>query len=268
MTYRVRAHAKYNPYLWVGRPRSDGYHDIDTILQAVELHDVLTVSPSSELRITCTDPSLNGEANLVFKAFRLCSELARLPLVEVHIEKNIPTEAGMGGGSSDAAAAMRIFNRVSRGALSAHLVEIGMACGSDVPFFLGSSGRARARGRGEIVTTLESAPKQSVVLAKPNEAGCSTSEAYERLDAQQNRPDTRPETMPYNDFERVAPRESLDLLERLRSLGAQSSGLCGSGSAVYAETEDAAAIASQLALEGYWSFATNTVRELGEPWTL
>jgi 4-diphosphocytidyl-2-C-methyl-D-erythritol kinase len=266
-TLSIRAHAKINPYLAVGSIRSDGYHDIDTVFQALELHDVVTVSPSEEVRVVCSVPSLSGGANLVSEAIRLCEEIVDLPTLEVRIEKNIPIQAGLGGGSSDVAAALKLFDKTTGGALRPHMFSIGLACGSDVPFFLGESTRARAEGRGELLLALAAEPTSKLVIAMPRSVNCDTADAYARLDAMPERPEPRPENMPYNDFERVAPCESLALIDRMRALGIEDAGLCGSGSAVYGFSERSVEIADVLRSEGYWSVSTSTSAKFGEPWT-
>ena len=268
MRVAIRAHAKINPYLWVGSLQADGYHEIDTILQAVELHDVLSFYPSDATTVRCSDPLLDGESNLVSKAYRLSSEFVNLPKLDIYIEKNIPTQAGLGGGSSDAAAALRVFDKLSGGSLANDINEIGLACGSDVPFFLGMGTRARATGRGEALQALDAIAEQALVVAKPLSISCNTADAYRRLDEIQNGPSQRPETMPYNDFERVAPCESLELLDRMRVLGVTKCGLCGSGSAVYGFVNQADNIAGALRSESVWAVATKTITNFGEPWTL
>jgi 4-diphosphocytidyl-2-C-methyl-D-erythritol kinase len=251
----------------VGELQADGYHEIDTVMQAVELHDVLTFSLSDATRVRCSNALLNGESNLVFKAYRLASEFVDLPRLDVYIEKRIPTQAGLGGGSSDAAAALRVFDRISGGVLGSHINEIGLACGSDVPFFLGSGTRARATGRGEALQKIEVISEEGLVLAKPLTVSCNTADAYRRLDQIRKAPNHRPKTMPFNDFERVAPCESLELLDRLQVLGVANCGLCGSGSAVYGFTDETEKVAEDLRSECVWSVATKTITKFGDPWT-
>lgn len=263
----LAAHAKINPFLAVGALRQDGYHDIHTILQAVEMHDAVTITPADETRVVCSIPELSGEGNLAYKAFRLCSEVFEFPPIEIRIDKHIPVQAGLGGGSSDAAATLRLLDRLASGVLGTNLDSLALACGSDVPFFLGSSTRARAQGRGEKLEPLDSPPETPLVLAMPQAVRCSTAEAFARLDALPDRPLNRPESVPYNDFERVAPCESIELIDRMASLGAGTAGLCGSGSAVYGVTADAERIAESLAAEGYWAVATKTIQSFGDPWT-
>jgi len=267
LTLALRAHAKINPFLAVGSLRQDGYHDIDTILQAVELHDIVTISPAEETRVTCSVPELAGESNLAYKAYRLSSEVFEFPPLEIHIEKHIPAQAGLGGGSSDAAATLRLLDRLAGCALRPHLDAIALACGSDVPFFLGTSTRARARGRGERLEPLEPPASVALVLAMPQAVRCSTSEAFAKLNALPMREVVRPENVSYNVFERVAPCESTELIDRVASLGAEPVGLCGSGSAAYGFTSDAERIAVMLTAEGNWAVATKTIESFGDPWT-
>jgi len=267
LTLAIKAFAKINPYLAVGALRQDGYHDIDTIFQAVALHDVVTITPAATTEVTCSIPELGGEANLAHKALRLCSEIFEFPAINIHVEKHIPAQAGLGGGSSDAAATILLLNRLASGALSPYLHEVSLACGSDVPFFVGQSARAHARGRGERLEPLPSEPAADMVLAMPRAVRCSTAEAFARLDALPLRGDDRPEDMPYNDFERVAPVESLELIRRIASLGAAPVGLCGSGSAVYAFTSRSDEMATTLISEGNWAVATKTIERFGDLWT-
>jgi 4-diphosphocytidyl-2-C-methyl-D-erythritol kinase len=266
VTIAISAHAKINPYLWVGGKRGDGYHEIDTVLQATSLCDTLIISPSSTFSVRCSDASLDGDSNLVSKAYRLACEIVDLPQLDVFIEKRIPTQAGLGGGSSDAAAALRVFNEFAHGALSGHLSDIGLACGSDVPFFLGSSTRARATSRGELLEPMAT-EMRSLVIAKPLGVSCETRSAYAQLDALPNRPLNRPDIMPYNDFERVAPCESLVLLNRFKSIGVTECGLCGSGSAVYGFSERAGEVAASFSCESVWAVESATITTFGEMWT-
>jgi len=162
--------AKINLTLDVGPLRPDGYHEIDTVFQAVSLYDELTI----ELR----DGPVLDEENLVMRALRLLD--ADAPW-SVRLVKNIPSRAGLGGGSSDAAGALiagaRLLGRDER-----DLPELALQLGSDVPFFL-VGGAARGQGRGEKLTPLtDLAFSYWFCLAKP-EDGMSTSDAFQRLDA-------------------------------------------------------------------------------------
>ncbi len=147
MTLALPAHAKLNLELRVLGARPDGQHEVDTLIQAISLHDLLLASaaPATTLELDGEAPA--GEANLVLKAARALEELAGRPLpVRLRLLKRIPPGAGLGGGSSDAAAALRALARLY--GLELDLAPVAAALGADVSFFL-RGGAARAGGRGE-----------------------------------------------------------------------------------------------------------------------
>lgn len=233
MRLEVLCPAKLNPFLAVGPPDANGYHPIRTILQAVSLYDTLILDDSLEPGFSCDDPCVPAE-NTVTKAMRLVSEIAMVPPMRVELIKRIPSEAGMGGGSSDAAGYLRTINRFLPVPISAaHLQDIAIAIGMDTPFFL-TGGRARGDHYGEVLTPLPDLPEQWYVIVKP-EIGMSSGAAYRALDALPPYPflDYPEGDELYNDFERVAPCECLDLMELLQLRGCSAAGLTGSGSAVF-----------------------------------
>jgi len=138
------ARAKLNLSLAVTGLRTDGYHEVDTVLQAIDLHDLLEAEPASETALEVDGDVPLGADNLVLKALAELERASGRPLpTRFRLHKRIPAGAGLGGGSSDAATALRL-------AAALHGVDIGAAAaavGSDVPFFL-CGGAARARGRG------------------------------------------------------------------------------------------------------------------------
>jgi len=180
----VLAPAKLNLFLEVLARRPDGYHEIESLMVTVDLYDTLTVTAldSGAIVLECDDPTLpTGSANLVVKAAsRLkaatgCARGARLALTKV-----IPAQAGLGGGSSDAAATVRALDRIwnlgmSAGQLDAVAAEIG----SDVPFFLHGPA-AVCRGRGERVQPMTLRQPLHFVLAAPH-VGVSTADVYQHL---------------------------------------------------------------------------------------
>lgn len=184
---RTRAHAKINLGLEILGTRPDGYHEVRTVLQSVALHDVLEFGPSPDgrLHLSCSEPALgSGEENLVARAARAlqaatgCAAGAR-----IHLTKRIPIQAGLGGGSADAAAALLGLSRLWRlPETPASLLPIAGALGSDVPYFL-LGGTVLGVGRGEEVYPLPDAPRFHLVLARPSH-GTPTPEAYARLDRQ------------------------------------------------------------------------------------
>jgi len=256
----LKAYAKINTVLKVGAKRADGFHDIDTVLQLISLNDVIKFTPSVSLSLECSVPELSGEANIAWKALRLMSELLDPPKVAIFIEKNIPTQAGLGGGSSDAACVLRgVLSLLAVAPAEADTKAIASACGADVPYFLFNVARARATGKGEIIERLAPQATKHIVVAKPS-IGVATAGAYAALDAIRDRIPSAGDDA--NDFERVAPAESLELRDRLRTLGATAAHLCGSGSAVYGEVDSkrtAEAFAVQLQREGYWAQPATTL---------
>lgn len=165
----VLAFAKLNLTLEVLGRRPDGYHEVRTILQTIDLADRLEIQPHPNLRVECDDPTLNGEANLVWQA---ATALARChnvpPRASVFIQKRIPVGMGLGGGSSDAAAALVALNQLWGLALGlSDLAQVASQVGSDVPFFLWG-GTALAEGRGERIQPLPSLPRLPVTLVCPN----------------------------------------------------------------------------------------------------
>jgi 4-diphosphocytidyl-2-C-methyl-D-erythritol kinase len=225
--------AKINLFLSVGPVDHRGYHPLRTIFQAVSLYDELHIERASELTFECNDSDVPHD-NTVVKAARLMMEVADFPPVSIRLIKNIPSQAGLGGGSSDAAGVMRAGKQLMSAMLPDHERRaIAKSIGADVPFFL-LGGRARAEGYGEKLTKVPSpSPIEWYVIAQP-EVRCSTAETFAKLDALDYEwKDFPNEDILYNDFERVAPAQSLDLMDRLRSYGAYDSGLTGSGSAVF-----------------------------------
>lgn len=239
MILRALCPAKVNPFLAVGPVDSRGYHPLRTIFQAISLFDEVTVETCSEAdaAITSDWPDL-PERNTLRKTLEFASEYAQLPPLRIHLTKRIPSEAGLGGGSSDAAGLLRLLPKLSLGRLSPELLaDIALAVGADVPFFL-VGGRARAEGYGEKLTPLpDLAERQWLVVLKPN-VGCATGEAYARLDERPYPWRDFPEGDElYNDFERVMPCDCDDWQERLLTHGARDVLLAGSGSSIFGRFE-------------------------------
>jgi 4-diphosphocytidyl-2-C-methyl-D-erythritol kinase len=177
---RLRAPAKLNLYLRVLGRRPDGYHELETLFERIDLADELTFEPAATLSLTCSEPSLScGEDNLVLQAARLLQRKTNTVAgARIHLEKRIPVSAGLGGGSSDAAAAMLGLNRLWESELSqSRLVELAGRLGSDVPFFLSPEPFATGRGRGERCEGVGSSVRLAHVLVVPPER-LSTKEIY------------------------------------------------------------------------------------------
>ena len=180
---RVRAFAKINLSLQVLGIRPDGYHDLRTRFQTIALHDTLTfLRTEGPFEILCSDSRCpRDRTNLVWRAAELVWRAAGrggAPTgVQVRLVKRIPIEAGLGGGSSDAAVALRAFAAIWRVPLRrSRLTELARKLGADVPFFL-EGGTALGVGRGDRLRRLPDAPASWVVLLLPD-FGVSTKEAY------------------------------------------------------------------------------------------
>ncbi len=180
----LRAYAKINLVLDVLGKREDGYHELRSVMQTVGLYDTLAMRLTDEEGIrlvTDSDAIPAGADNIIVKAIdRFCAETGMKPGVEVRLEKNIPVAAGMGGGSSDAAAAIKGMNSLTGTGLDMDgLIRIGAKVGADVPFCL-MGGTALAEGIGEKLTPLKPAPGLPVIIIKPP-FSVSRKQVYEGL---------------------------------------------------------------------------------------
>ena len=246
----IQCPAKLNLFLSVGLKDRRGYHPIRSILQAISLYDELHIERADQLSFSCDDPTV-PEDNTVVRAARLMMEVADFPPVAVRLIKRIPSEAGLGGGSSDAAGIIRAAKLLMSAVLPDYEKKaIAKSIGADVSFFL-TGGRAIAEGYGEKLTPMPSPnPFEWYVIAQPVDR-CSTKSAYDRLDETDYEWREFPsEDILHNDFERVAPCSSLQLIERILVNGAKDAGLTGSGSAVF----------GRFATESEAIFAESTLR--------
>lgn len=168
-TLRVRAYAKVNLTLEVLGRRPDGYHQVATVLQTIGLWDDLFFSPLPQgIEVECSEPSLGGQDNLVYQAASLLQRETGVSRgVRIVVHKTIPVAGGLGGGSSDAAAALKGLVRLWGLSLPGERLHSLSAClGSDVPFFL-RGGTALAQGRGEHITPLPPLRETWFVLLSP-----------------------------------------------------------------------------------------------------
>jgi 4-diphosphocytidyl-2-C-methyl-D-erythritol kinase len=249
---KIDAPAKINLTLEVTGLRDDGYHALRSVMVPLAFADELTIEPSNRFTFNCSDAALAGDDNLAVRAVRALDPNAT---VSVTLTKRIPTQAGLGGGSSDAAAILRAG---MAGALSASAetdwMRVARSLGSDVPFFLAGTG-ALVEGTGERVTAVGALPPWHVLVVKPPVA-VSTAEAYRLID-ERPRP-SRPrntsvsltvltalqrgdfatvEALLENDFHDVIAERTPEVaraLDALRRAGATRPLLSGSGSAVFA----------------------------------
>lgn len=179
---QVLAPAKINLSLRVLGKRPDGFHEIETLISPISLYDTIDLEKQNRwIDFSCDDPTLStGDDNLVVRAAKLFLEHAKIKSgVSIKLQKKIPHGAGLGGGSSDAAATLRALNQLFEAKLSREeLASLGSQIGSDVSFFLFESA-AVCKGRGEIVEPAQLKQKLSILLLKPA-FGVASGWAYSR----------------------------------------------------------------------------------------
>ena len=182
---KVKAFAKINLCLDVLRRKENGYHEVEMVMTNVDIFDVLEIKELEEKKILLksynTDLAMD-ESNLIYKAIALLQkETGKTFGVEVLLEKNIPMEAGMAGGSADAAATLKAVNELFKlGVSDERLLELGASLGADIPFCI-MGGTVLASGIGEKLRRLSPLPKMKLLIVKPK-AGLSTKKVYESLD--------------------------------------------------------------------------------------
>ncbi len=251
---RVLTPAKVNLYLRIVGRRPDGYHLLDSLMVPVSLCDEITVAVSSghpEIVVTCNDSSIPGdETNLAHKAAALLGKEAGVQVkISIDLRKHIPAGAGLGGGSSNAAAVLKSLNTLlSLGLTEDRLCTLGARLGADVPFFIPCC-PARVTSIGEILTEVLPLPPCWLVIVVPP-FGVSTPWAYRRFDelspAETPSPHAAgqwswdqwpsPELL-INDLERAVLPEYPQIgriKDHLLRLGAEGALMSGSGSAVFA----------------------------------
>jgi len=177
---KILAPAKINLSLGVGPLRSDGFHDIDSVVCRIGLYDRISLTHRCDGRIGFSSSGFNAGPDAENLAFLAAKKIAQGRGVEIHLEKMIPPGSGLGGGSSDAAAILIGLNEflhlgMDTETLASHAAELG----SDVPLFLGGPA-ARIKGRGEVLEPVEIAP-MTIVLHTPS-IHCSTAEVYAKFD--------------------------------------------------------------------------------------
>lgn len=177
---KVKAYGKINIALDVIGKRDDGYHLLKMIMQTVNIYDELELKKSAKgIKITSNKSFVpTDNRNLVYKAIELfCNTYSVEKAISVHIEKNIPVEAGMAGGSTDAAAALRAMRDLYKPEISdKELMELGVNIGADVPYCI-KGGTALCEGIGEVITELKPFKDKLLVVVKPN-FGVSTIATY------------------------------------------------------------------------------------------
>jgi len=275
MDIELEARAKINLALDVLGEREDGYHEVDMIMQEVELHDTITIeSGRGGFVLVCDNPELRlDETNLVYRAWELMRERYDGDAsVIVEIEKRIPIAAGLAGGSTDAAAMLIGLNRLWNLMLDDDtLMSIAKQIGSDVPFFI-KGGAARATGRGEVITPIEGIEPHWAVLVNPGQP-ISTRYVYDHVTANGGIPmdelvdllsvnSPKAYHLMVNQLETVS-FEALPMLrtivEEVRQTGALAAMMSGSGPTVFGIYETAEeARAAFRHLEGRYPFVELT----------
>lgn len=276
------AYAKINYTLDVLGRRDDGYHRLASVMQTIALHDTLALRARDDgaIGLVCDDPALDTPDNLALRAAHLLRERAAraLPGVTIELHKHIPAQAGLGGGSSDAATALAALDAYWGLQLSPDaLRELGARLGSDVPFFL-PGGTALIGGRGEVVEPLPPAEPLWIVLAKPP-IGLATAAVFRALTPDDFTGDDDSaalaaairagKPLPFerlsNALERgvaAAYPEVAAALDALRAAGAPIARMSGSGPTVYAPFRDLAAAAEvhqRMRTAGFAAWLTHTV---------
>ncbi|KGK89459.1 4-diphosphocytidyl-2C-methyl-D-erythritol kinase [Desulfosporosinus sp. HMP52] len=274
------ANAKINLALAINGVREDGFHDLQSVMQSIELHDIVKVRRYGE-NVVCRCGRLSGSGNLAYKAAMVFLEQAKLSGgIEIEIEKHIPIQAGLAGGSADAAATLCLLNQLYDEALSPdELLKLAGICGADVAFCL-QGGTMWATGRGERLEPLPKAPRIDLVLIKPD-SGVNTGEAYRQFDllgqsgqlskadweqALEEKSLEKIKELLYNDLE-PASIQLVPIIQEykqiLLDLGCSGALMSGSGSSVFgiAQGENhARQVASELRKRGFKHvWVTNTI---------
>ena len=264
-----KAYAKVNLTLQVGSRRPDGYHAVMSVMQRISLWDTVTVERGTGRdTLLCSVPvTENVDDNLCMKAARafFAETGTKSDGVTITLEKHIPVQAGLGGGSSDAAAVLRALQTLYAPDISdGRLETLAARLGSDVPFFI-RGGTALATGRGEKLEALPKMPQCWLVIVKPEESH-STAAMYAAIDNAERRSGSDSRMVLEgldnadlakiaaglsNDFQQVLPEGSAipAIVEALRQHGALNAQMTGSGSAVFGlfyRQEDAELVASLM----------------------
>ena len=253
---KERAYAKINLCLDVVGRRDDGYHELKMIMVPIDFYDILEMNPAHETSLSLNRNYLPvNEKNTIIKAIRVMQEeYGFTEEFECILTKHIPTRAGLAGGSADAAAAIRMINRMLRLNLSMdEMIEIGRRVGADVPFCI-MNRPALVEGIGEKIMPFRCHPDFDILLVKPRK-GVSTKEAFDIVDNSENEhPDCMKlmNALIMNDYEGVVTtlgnslepaavqlvREIRTVKNRLTEMGFDGVLMSGSGSTVFGITKN------------------------------
>ena len=261
---KINAYAKINLTLDVLSKREDGYHNLDSVMQTVSLHDTVFVTKAKEISVFCNNKSVTGKDNIAYTAANKFFVATGLQGgAKIRIKKRIPMAAGLGGGSSDAAAVIIALDKIYKTHLSRQkLIDIAKFVGADVPFLL-FGGIARMGGIGEIIEPLEKMFPYYVLLIKAENKG-STGQMYSLIEKKEksnaltqefiNSLSNGKTEQKYvgNDFLSVAPQD--DLIARIKETFPICVSLSGSGPTVFALYENKKSVKNalkQLKKSGY-----------------
>lgn len=245
----VFPNAKLNLGLRVVSRRSDGYHDIDTVFYPIPLSDILEIIPSDkDIEFTFSGKEIKGESNtnLCFKAYQLIkTDYPQIPSIRIHLHKNIPMGAGLGGGSSDGAFMLKLLNeKFQLGINKESLQQYALALGSDCPFFIYNE-VCSASGRGEVLEKIELTLHDKIIVLVTPGLHISTAEAFSKITIKNNpvrcseiikQPINEWKENLINDFEesvfQIHPILKR-IKEKLYNAGAAYASMSGTGSTVY-----------------------------------
>lgn len=255
---KIRAYAKVNISLDVVGKREDGYHLLRMIMQNIDLYDEIIVEKQSrDITIECNKNYVPTDSrNLAYKAAVAFKERYNISEgLKIKIFKNIPVSAGLAGGSTDAAAVLKLMNKIFEvNAPKEELMELGLKLGADIPYCI-QGGTALCEGVGEIITPLKSFKDKIIVLVKPS-FGVSTKEVYKNFDIEKvkKHPETEAliKAMAEDDLRYVAynmrnllenvtlkkHKVLISLKEEMNKYGAINSMMSGSGPTVFAFFDD------------------------------
>jgi len=277
----LHAPAKINLFLQVMGRRSDGYHDLETWMQKLDLYDTITLEtgPGAGIEFSCDVPGIPvGEDNLAVKAammFFSALNLAEIPKLTIHLEKKIPVAAGLGGGSSDAGTVFRGLNKLYDQPLTdTELVELARPLGADVPFFAIGHNAVIARGIGDIMCSVDSLESHTFVLVNPgffvstrwvfeNLSLTSIDKKYKLSCSQKFEPESLSLMLMHNDLEEITSAKYSEIAamkQMLLELGASKVLMSGSGPTVFGVFPDSA----KLKVSGFGYIVGELSRKFGE----
>ena len=249
----TKAYAKINLLLDVDKKRDDGYHDISTIFQRIDIYDDIVIEKTNLPFEMNEIDGIDKESRLEYKACKYFFECANLDMygLKVTVKKSIPERAGLGGGSSDAASVLLMLNKLYDNVLSFQkLCEIGLRIGSDVPFFLYNQACMLGFGRGEELKPIKGFDNKHILIVLSNVEKKSTKESYEKLDLLKKDFDKQnydfeksvesQMDLLYNDFELIYANDvsTSEIIDLLYANGSICSHLCGAGSACFGIFDD------------------------------